>query len=395
MPNYNLNRLGDVEFERLFQALLKKVIGAGTVTFGEGPDGGREATYSGKADYPSRAQQWKGEWIFQAKFHDIQRIGADKARKQIPLDLKDELGKITGRYDRKCDNYILATNVPLSSVPTSGTHGNIADAIAPEFRDKIKNIQVWGFDEIARLPHEFREVKNALSGFCDALNEGIESMPGQWEITGLIIRFSQIKGLEEEVALLLEILSRMSDGRLKDRSTRGFYRFDSAAKVLQKVYKTAVASGDLAFDGFLKCLSSSIQSRRCRENLASNRLHLDTQAVLAKLEDSGGAVLEGAIWALAYSDLVGFEDRTRMLGYSKNEKTPFDYAWAELATNMVGETDSLETTSYLESIFSTVDQYPQSVRCAALEQYRLIAKSTAEDIRKQEQSLGLPQAGVR
>ena len=49
MPNYDLERLGDAEFERLVQTLLKKVIGAGTITFGAGPDGGREATYSGRA----------------------------------------------------------------------------------------------------------------------------------------------------------------------------------------------------------------------------------------------------------------------------------------------------------------------------------------------------------
>jgi hypothetical protein len=44
MANYDLDRLGDKEFEHLIQALLKKIIGAGTITFGDGPDGGREAT---------------------------------------------------------------------------------------------------------------------------------------------------------------------------------------------------------------------------------------------------------------------------------------------------------------------------------------------------------------
>jgi hypothetical protein len=42
MSNYNLNLLGTVEFEHLIQDLLKRIIGAGTITFGTGPDGVRE-----------------------------------------------------------------------------------------------------------------------------------------------------------------------------------------------------------------------------------------------------------------------------------------------------------------------------------------------------------------
>jgi hypothetical protein len=45
--NYDLNRLNPIEFEHLIQSLLKKIIGQGTITFGQGPDGGREATYEG------------------------------------------------------------------------------------------------------------------------------------------------------------------------------------------------------------------------------------------------------------------------------------------------------------------------------------------------------------
>src|SRR5580700_8955180 len=112
MPNYDLDRVGDEEFEHLVQALLKKVIGPGTTTFGAGPDGGREATFSGEAPYPSKQQPWKGQWIFQAKYHNVQRIGADKARNAVVGDLRSELEKIVVKYKRKCDNYILATNVP-------------------------------------------------------------------------------------------------------------------------------------------------------------------------------------------------------------------------------------------------------------------------------------------
>lgn len=71
MPNYDLDRIGSEEFEHLIQALLKRVVGPGTVTFGAGADGGREATFTGKASYPSPEKAWTGHWIFQAKYHNV------------------------------------------------------------------------------------------------------------------------------------------------------------------------------------------------------------------------------------------------------------------------------------------------------------------------------------
>lgn len=159
MPNHDLNNLGDEEFEHLVQALLKKIIGAGTITFGDGPDGGREATYEGKAPYPSAREQWEGKWIFQAKFHNVRQIGPDKARKELCKDLRTELQKITVKYKRECDNYILATNVSLSSVPNLGTHDKIAQNIVPEFHEKIPHIHVWGHDDLSRFLDEFPEIR--------------------------------------------------------------------------------------------------------------------------------------------------------------------------------------------------------------------------------------------
>ena len=39
-------------FEQFIRALALKVIGPGTTIFGNGPDGGREATFQGKVNYP-------------------------------------------------------------------------------------------------------------------------------------------------------------------------------------------------------------------------------------------------------------------------------------------------------------------------------------------------------
>ena len=160
MSNYDLNRLGEKEFEHLSQALIKKIVGVGTITFGDGPDGGREATYSGKAPYPSQSEQWDGNWIFQAKFHDLNAIGHDSSRSRILSDLRSELEKITIKYKRDCKNYILITNVHLSSVDKIGTHDKIS-SIKLEFYEKIPHIHVWGYDDVCRYLDSSGDIRRA------------------------------------------------------------------------------------------------------------------------------------------------------------------------------------------------------------------------------------------
>ncbi len=116
MPKYNLDALGHEEFERLSQALVQQIIGPGAKVYGMGSDGAREATFQGKAPYPSKEEQWDGSWIFQAKFHDIQQIGPKEARRSLLAEFDDELLKITKKYRHPCDNFILITNVSLTPV---------------------------------------------------------------------------------------------------------------------------------------------------------------------------------------------------------------------------------------------------------------------------------------
>jgi hypothetical protein len=197
MQNYDLNRLGDRDFETLVQALLKNIIGSGTTTFGDGPDGGREATFTGKAPYPSVSEQWDGTWIFQAKFHDVGRIGPDKARQAVLKDLKSELDKIVNKYHRPCDNYILATNVPLSSVAQRGTHDQIALTIVPEYLDRIPHVHVWGYDDLARFLEVYSEVRKTYFHFLT---------PGDL-IAELM---SQSAAKKSELSIILQLYLRVS-----------------------------------------------------------------------------------------------------------------------------------------------------------------------------------------
>jgi hypothetical protein len=164
MPNYSLNSLGATEFERLSQALIKAVIGQGTITFGAGPDGNREATFIGSAPYPSASDEWQGAWIFQAKYHDLDILGPDKARAQLIRDLRKELDVISATRPAECDNYILITNVPLTSVPASGTHDLITTEAA-KYSSTIPHIHVWGYDEVCRFLDTHGWIRHAYAQF--------------------------------------------------------------------------------------------------------------------------------------------------------------------------------------------------------------------------------------
>ena len=56
----DLTRLGPDAFEQLVLALAVHVLGPGITAFGDGPDGGREASFSGRQQYPNTADPWDG-----------------------------------------------------------------------------------------------------------------------------------------------------------------------------------------------------------------------------------------------------------------------------------------------------------------------------------------------
>ncbi len=93
MPDYHLTGLSPRSFEQLVQAIALKVISGQTIIFGDGTDGGREATYYGKTYYPNEADSWDGYIVFQAKFrqrpdHDTKKDG-DRANAQLKKEIED------------------------------------------------------------------------------------------------------------------------------------------------------------------------------------------------------------------------------------------------------------------------------------------------------------------
>ena len=163
MPKYNLDALGQQEFEHLCQSLVQQIIGPGAQVYGMGSDGAREATFKGKAPYPSKEEQWDGSWIFQAKFHDVQHIGPKAARRSLLVELDNELSKITEKYKHHCNNFILMTNVSLTPVFQKGIKDRIDNKIIPKYHHAIKHIHVWGADEVCRFLDAHPDIRQSYA----------------------------------------------------------------------------------------------------------------------------------------------------------------------------------------------------------------------------------------
>jgi len=119
---YEFNKLNSTDFEKLIQALSKRVFGNGAISFGEGPDGGREATFEGIAPYPSELENWDGYWVVQAKFKTVTVPNEAVDFSWVQQQLIAELEKYETRKSPvfKPDNYILFTNVILTAAAGNG-----------------------------------------------------------------------------------------------------------------------------------------------------------------------------------------------------------------------------------------------------------------------------------
>lgn len=163
MTDYNLAGLSTRSFEQLIQAIALKVVSSGVVVFGDGPDGGREATFNGLTHYPSEGNPWNGYIVIQAKFRQKPQNPQEDgewALKQLKSELKDFANPIKGR--RLPDYYIFATNVVLTPVQDKGSKDKAYD-IFEEFKDSVplKGYDIWDYDKIRGFLDNFEDIRRA------------------------------------------------------------------------------------------------------------------------------------------------------------------------------------------------------------------------------------------
>ena len=145
MSKYNLERLGWFNFERLATTLLRQVIGPGVSSFSGSSDQGRDATFRGKACFPSGDSPLEGRWIFQVKYRDYHGRSIAQVRDELKRTLADELHKILRKHSHRCDVYVLLTNCPLTAENKDDLEGAISS------NDRIGSGFVLGEQDIEEL----------------------------------------------------------------------------------------------------------------------------------------------------------------------------------------------------------------------------------------------------
>ena len=162
---YNLNNLGSQNFEHLIQSLCKKILGEGVSIFGAGPDGQREATFEGRADYPSCSDCWTGYWVIQAKFKESNTKKADYPWLKEYFEEEMKNFQIKKSENKKIpDNYLFFTNIVLTPVAEKGIKDKINE-IVKKYTNLIPNIHIIGADDICRFLDCHRDVATTYSSY--------------------------------------------------------------------------------------------------------------------------------------------------------------------------------------------------------------------------------------
>ena len=168
MSKYSFDQMHAKSFENMVQALLEKKLRmtGNLIQFGEGKDGGREATWQqppAALDYRRPANEQTDvpkEWVFQVKHHDVAQRGWATARDTVVTDLANELHKIVKKHKVPCHAYVLATNVPFTGARFVGTHNKIA-SVVKEWTHAIPEIYVWDAADLSRLLDDNADVRTA------------------------------------------------------------------------------------------------------------------------------------------------------------------------------------------------------------------------------------------
>ena len=208
MPDYDLSRLSSRSFEHLIQSLAIRLLGPSIVVFGDGPDGGREATFEGKVPFPTPVDGWAGYGVVQAKYR--QRPGDTKQDGNWAVDqLKDEIRKYIDPDSnlRKPDYFIYATNVVLTPVREKGSKDRVI-AVLEDLKKQslLKGYAVWDYDQIRGFLDADKDVREAYDFFItpgDVLSRVLRQLaPTSADRYPLFVEFLEKELLSDELVNL-------------------------------------------------------------------------------------------------------------------------------------------------------------------------------------------------
>jgi hypothetical protein len=189
--HYDLGRLGPDGFEKMCQALAIHTLGPGTeIHSGYGPDGGRDASFDGRASsYPSSDAPWDGLIVMEAMYsprtdNKARSVSSLSGRIRRRLDMLDTWSQqVSDRGGEGRPDYVIfATNLQLSAVRGGGID-RINELIRPYANTLgLKGWAIWHEDHIAGLLDRYRDVREAV-GNLTMSNEIVAELLARLAVT--------------------------------------------------------------------------------------------------------------------------------------------------------------------------------------------------------------------
>ena len=162
MADYPISKLSHSRFEKVIQSLAKCEIASGVTPFTDGPDGGREASFEGKMDYPSGNSPWDGYLVIQCKCCENPQDDPGKDGKWALKQLRKELAIYSSGKRRWPEYYLFVINVRLSGVANKGSKDIVRDELNKfATQNSLKGWDVWSCDEICRFLDKNQSVRDA------------------------------------------------------------------------------------------------------------------------------------------------------------------------------------------------------------------------------------------
>lgn len=191
MPDYDLTRLGSRAFEQLVVSLGRLELGPALGVLGDGPDGGREATFDGFIRWsataidepspppaaPTDSDAWSGYTVIQAKhrLHSASRPRENAVWLQQVI--KKEIGHWIAAADKHTrsrlpDYLIFVTNVDLSAVGRTRGIATVESLVtrlisSSEAFDAglhVGGFRIWHADQVRSMIDPHQDVRYAFDG---------------------------------------------------------------------------------------------------------------------------------------------------------------------------------------------------------------------------------------
>lgn len=188
----SLSKFNPDSFEQLVRITSLKVIGPGVSVFGNGPDGGREATFQGAVPFPfPPTTQWDGYGVIQAKFKEKKettKAEQDWAEKELRKELNS--WKTSSKRNPKPEYYIFCTNVELTSAKNGGK--DRLDKLIKSYKHEIgiKDHAIWDKNQIESFIKTHAEIRKVFLDYFttgDLLAEWAQRIGGDSKHTERIL----------------------------------------------------------------------------------------------------------------------------------------------------------------------------------------------------------------